>query len=135
MHLHQINAQKICKCNIKIRTFVLLKIYVLFVFFSFRAISYNLLADLYADRDHSRAVLFPYCPPYALAIDYRKQLFLKEIMGYNADIICLQEVDTRIYHHDLVPILSNLGFDSMFAAKGGTVAEGVACFVDKKRFR
>jgi 2',5'-phosphodiesterase len=44
-------------------------------------ISYNILADIYADSDFSRTELFPYCPPYALAIDYRKQLLAKEITG------------------------------------------------------
>lgn len=48
---------------------------------NFRVVSYNLLADLYADSDYSRTVLFPYCLPYALHIDYRKQLILKEIIG------------------------------------------------------
>lgn len=43
--------------------------------------SYNILADTYADSDYSRGVLFPYCPPYALHIDYRKQLIIKEIIG------------------------------------------------------
>lgn len=51
------------------------------IFFRFRVITYNILADLYCDSDHTREVLFPYCPPYALAIDYRKQLFIKEIVG------------------------------------------------------
>ena len=36
--------------------------------------TYNLLADLYADSDYSRTVLHPQCPPYALEIDYRKQV-------------------------------------------------------------
>ena len=31
--------------------------------------------------DYTRTVLHPYCPPYALAIDYRKQLILKELIG------------------------------------------------------
>ena len=43
--------------------------------------SYNILADLYADSEVSRTQLFPYCPPYALSIDYRKQLILKELLG------------------------------------------------------
>lgn len=48
---------------------------------SFRIISYNILADTYADSDFSKDVLFPYCPQYALDMDYRKQLILKEIIG------------------------------------------------------
>ena len=39
-----------------------------------RFVTYNLLADLYADSDHSRNVLHPQCPPYALDVDYRKQV-------------------------------------------------------------
>ena len=49
--------------------------------FSFRVVSYNLLADTYSDSDFARDVLFPYCPPYALDMDYRRQLLLKEIIG------------------------------------------------------
>jgi 2',5'-phosphodiesterase len=53
---------------------------------SFRIVSYNILADVYADQEFTRTELFPYCPPSALKIDYRKQLLIKEIIGYNADI-------------------------------------------------
>lgn len=52
-------------------------------FFSFRIMSYNILADTYADSDFSKDVLYPYCPQYALDMDYRKQLILKEIIGIN----------------------------------------------------
>ena len=51
------------------------------LFVRFRVVSYNILADLYADSEVSRTQLFPYCPPYALSIDYRKQLILKELLG------------------------------------------------------
>ena len=53
----------------------------MFFFYSFRVVTYNILADLYADSDFTRTTLHPYCPPYALAIDYRKQLILKELIG------------------------------------------------------
>ena len=36
-----------------------------------RMVTYNLLADLYADSEFSRTVLHPQCPAYALEIDYR----------------------------------------------------------------
>lgn len=48
---------------------------------SFRCVSYNILADLYCDSDYTRTVLHPYCPAYALHIDYRKQLIVKELLG------------------------------------------------------
>ncbi|XP_004527106.1 2',5'-phosphodiesterase 12 [Ceratitis capitata] len=100
-----------------------------------RVVSYNILADLYADSDYTRTHLFPYCPPYALKIDYRKQLYIKEIIGYNADIICLQEVDVKIFDLDLVPILESdeYGYQGVIAQKG-TCGEGVAIFYHKSRF-
>ncbi len=99
----------------------------------FRVVTYNLLADLYADSDYSRTVLFAYCPPYALAIDYRKQLFLKEIIGYNADIVCLQEVDGKVFDLDLIPVLRKFDYAGTFKPKGAT-AEGLATFFNSKKF-
>lgn len=58
-----------------------------------RVVSYNILADVYAQTELSKTVLYPYCAPYALQLDYRQNLIKKELAGYNADIICLQEVD------------------------------------------
>lgn len=100
----------------------------------FRVVSYNILADLYCDSDFTRTVLFPYCPAYALGIDYRKQLILKELIGYNSDLICLQEVDKKVFVYDLNPVLSNYGYESIFNLKGGLVAEGLACFFRTDRF-
>lgn len=99
----------------------------------FRVMTYNLLADYYCDSDYSRTALFPYCPPYALNIDYRKQLFIKEIIGYNSDIICLQEVDGKIFDLDLVPILETKCMKGNLRKKG-TTAEGLATFYDTRRF-
>lgn len=58
-----------------------------------RVVSYNILADIYAQTELSKTVLYPYCAPYALQLDYRQNLIKKELAGYNGDIICLQEVD------------------------------------------
>lgn len=99
----------------------------------FRVMSYNLLADLYADSDYTRKELFPYCPPYALNIDYRKQLFIKEILGYNADIMCLQEVDGKIFDLDLEPLLDTRNYTGQYQKKGIT-AEGIATFYNHDRF-
>ena len=102
----------------------------------FRVVSYNLLADLYADSDYSRTVLFAQCPPYALDINYRKQLIIKELLGYKADIICLQEVDNKIFDYDLLPVLSEHDkFDGVFKRKGGQVSEGLACFWRTSKFK
>ncbi|XP_075992185.1 2',5'-phosphodiesterase 12 [Anticarsia gemmatalis] len=102
---------------------------------SFRCVTYNILADLYCDSDHTRTVLYPYCPPYALHIDYRKQLIVKELLGYNSDVMCLQEVDRKIFKNCLKPILGAEGLDGAFYKKGKEVAEGLACFYRKDRFQ
>lgn len=100
-----------------------------------RVVTYNLLADLYADSDYSRKHLFPYCPPEYLQVDYRKQLFLKELCGYHADLICLQEVDQRIFDVDLQEVLSQPpnNFQGYLSQKG-EVPEGVAIFFRTSRF-
>ncbi|KAH8365648.1 hypothetical protein KR093_003098 [Drosophila rubida] len=97
----------------------------------FRVVSYNLLADLYADGDYARQTLFPYCAPSALKIDYRKQLFIKELVGYNADLLCLQEVDIKIFDYDLQPVLTD--FQGIMTPKG-KCAEGIAMFYRTSRF-
>ncbi|XP_063706039.1 2',5'-phosphodiesterase 12 [Culicoides brevitarsis] len=99
----------------------------------FRVVSYNLLADLYADSETAKKELFPYCPEYALNIDYRKQLFMKELIGYNADLMCTQETDDKIFDLDLKPVFANRGMDGTFQAKGVT-REGLATFWNKNRF-
>lgn len=99
----------------------------------FRVMSYNILADLYADSDFARTNLFNYCPIYALTIDYRKQLYIKEIIGYNADIICLQEVDSKIFDLDLQIIFETYALKGCYKPKG-TSAEGLATFYNTNRF-
>lgn len=121
--------------------------------FRFRVVSYNILADLYCDSDVSRNELYPYCPAYALNIDYRKLLIVKEllgmflfqlyefefdsfnVLGYNADVVCLQEVDKKVFTNDLEPIFSSMDYESNFSVKGGLVVEGLVCFYNTKRFK
>lgn len=102
----------------------------------FRVVTYNILAEVYADSDTARNELFSYCPPYALEGEYRRPLILRELLGYNADLICLQEVDEKTYHRDLSPVLQSFGnMKGDFAVKSGNAAEGAAVFYDAARFR
>ncbi|XP_016987842.1 2',5'-phosphodiesterase 12 [Drosophila rhopaloa] len=100
-----------------------------------RVVTYNLLADLYASSDYAGSTLFSYCPSKYLQIDYRKPLFINEIIGYNSDLICLQEVDQRIFDFDLKEILEQppFNFQGIHAPKG-SCAEGVAIFFRTSRF-
>jgi hypothetical protein len=40
---------------------------------------------------------------------YRRTLVLQEVLGYHADIICLQEVDEKAFQHYLLPHLNFAG--------------------------
>lgn len=55
--------------------------------------------------------------------------------GYKADIICLQEVDSKVFDADLKPIFSSYGFESEFSKKGGQVSEGMACIFNASKFQ
>ncbi|CAH6778946.1 2',5'-phosphodiesterase 12 [Phodopus roborovskii] len=96
-----------------------------------RTVSYNILADTYAQTEFSRTVLYPYCAPYALELDYRQNLIQKELAGYNADILCLQEVDRAVFTDSLVPALDAFGLAGVFRIKQH---EGLATFYRKSKF-
>ena len=57
------------------------------------------------------------------------------LIGYNSDVICLQEVDRKIFQHDLLPSLDLLGFTGSLKTKGEVGSEGVAMFVQRDKFR
>ncbi|XP_033100520.1 2',5'-phosphodiesterase 12-like [Anneissia japonica] len=101
---------------------------------SLRIVSYNILAEMYADSDFSRDVLYPYCPPELLDIDYREQVILKELTGYNADLICLQETGKKLFENALVPSLKTSGLDGLLCCKHG-LPEGEAIFYRSSKLR
>ena len=57
------------------------------------------------------------------------------LLGYNADIVCLQEVDQKFYIGSLSGIMESQGYGGLFNSKPGEVAEGTATFYKKDRFR
>uniref|UniRef100_UPI0037E8CB34 2',5'-phosphodiesterase 12 n=1 Tax=Semicossyphus pulcher TaxID=241346 RepID=UPI0037E8CB34 len=99
-----------------------------------RVMSYNILADTYAQTEFSSTVLYPYCAPYALQLDYRQNLIKKELAGYNADIICLQEVDKGVFTDSLTPTLDAFGLDGVFIEKEKQ-HEGLATFYRRSKFQ
>lgn len=101
----------------------------------FRVVTYNILADQYASTDAAKTQLFATCPPECLEPSYRRPLVLSEILQYNADVICLQEVDDRMYTMCLEPAMRLAGFEGAFTNKAGKVREGAAAFWRRDRFR
>lgn len=87
----------------------------------FRVVSYNILADPYASTTFAREVLYPYCNPEALNVDYRQCLVVSELLGYHADVMCLQEVGTKVFKQFLLPALQEKGYGGCFQPKSGQV--------------
>lgn len=48
--------------------------------------------------------------------EYRRPLIMQEILGYNADIICLQEVDEKAFATFFQPLMSYAGASLLHAA-------------------
>lgn len=100
----------------------------------FRVASYNILADVFAESDFAKEVLYPYCPEYVIKSSYRRQLIIKELIGYHADIICLQECQSSMYETYLKPILEMNGYKGYLTLKLGEMPEGEALFFNSQKF-
>eukprot|EP00803_Ostreobium_quekettii_P002086 evm.model.scf_565.5 EVM.evm.TU.scf_565.5 scf_565:12776-26338(-) len=100
----------------------------------FRVVTYNILADQYVSMNDTQELLFNYCDKKYLSLDYRKQLVLEELEGYNADIICLQEIDEKAFRSYFQPHFADRGFEGYYANKVTAVREGCATFFRSSRF-
>ncbi|KAL4342162.1 hypothetical protein GQ457_08G016830 [Hibiscus cannabinus] len=103
---------------------------------TFTIMSYNILSDSYASSE-----LYSYCPPWALSWPYRRQNLLREIIGYRADILCLQEVQNDHFEEFFAPELDKHGYQALYKRKtnevyGGNIhtIDGCATFFRRDRF-
>lgn len=102
----------------------------------FTVLSYNLLADLYASAEQ-----FGYCPSWALHWPYRRANLLRELLAYNADIMCLQEVQSTHFTEFFAPEFSRAGYTAIFKKKTNEMytrdtyaIDGCATFFKKNKF-
>ncbi|KAL2483152.1 Carbon catabolite repressor protein 4-like protein 1 [Forsythia ovata] len=86
---------------------------------TFTVLSYNILSEVYATSE-----LYSYCPPWALSWPYRRQNLLREIVGYRADIVCLQEVQSDHFEEFFAPELDKHGYQALFKRKTAEVYSG-----------
>nr|XP_039249323.1 2',5'-phosphodiesterase 12-like [Styela clava] len=93
----------------------------------FRVLCYNILAEFHAWTDVGRSFNYPYCPEKFLESGYRRKLVLSQLAEYNADILCLQEVDENAYRSLFLPELSKHGYSGTFVRKSD-IPEGCATF-------
>jgi mRNA deadenylase 3'-5' endonuclease subunit Ccr4 len=92
-----------------------------------RVLSYNILADLNAFSVLAQTSFYPYCDAKFIVKERRLPLILHEILQYQADVVCLQEVDHGVFHGLLLPVLQHRGYQGFFSSKQGT-REGGAIF-------
>lgn len=93
-----------------------------------RVLTYNILADLYTSRDVDQHLMYAHCDLSHLMRWRRMPMLIYEILVYNADVICLQEVDTSIYDTLLRPVLESKGYQGFYSNKASTQQEGCAMF-------
>uniref|UniRef100_A0A7S0UU93 Endonuclease/exonuclease/phosphatase domain-containing protein n=1 Tax=Polytomella parva TaxID=51329 RepID=A0A7S0UU93_9CHLO len=103
--------------------------------FKFTILTYNVLADVYAQSD-----LFS-CPSWMLQWNYRKHNLLTELMTYKPDVICLQEVQDNHYEQFWCPELQKAGYVGVFKNKAvglfrenKRISDGCATFFRTSKF-
>ncbi|KAI9652436.1 MAG: Glucose-repressible alcohol dehydrogenase transcriptional effector [Alyxoria varia] len=79
---------------------------------TFSVMSYNALCDKYATQNQ-----YGYASSRALDWEVRKQIILGEVVGRNADIICLQEIDVMSFNDFFKVELSFRGYRGLFYPK------------------
>lgn len=77
-----------------------------------RVVSYNILVDQFCNTEWPRQNLYWYTDPRHLSINYRIPLIAREIEGYNASVVCLQEVEGKVFAEELMPLLNRMGLDA-----------------------
>lgn len=79
---------------------------------TFSVLCYNILCEKYATER-----LYGYTPSWALSWDYRKELILTEVMNYDADFLCLQEVDIAQYEDYFIKHLKVQDYEGVYWPK------------------
>ncbi|GAX79217.1 hypothetical protein CEUSTIGMA_g6657.t1 [Chlamydomonas eustigma] len=75
----------------------------------FKIVTYNILANKFAVGG-----MHAYCPDKYLEWGYRSKLIKEELLQYDGDIVCLQEVEDSVFRSELKPFFSALGFEGLF---------------------
>ncbi|XP_059212328.1 protein angel homolog 2 isoform X2 [Centropristis striata] len=98
--------------------------------FDFSVMSYNILSqELLQDNVY----LYRHCPPSVLPWDHRLPNLLAEIQHYNADILCLQEVQQDHYENQIKPALQALGYQCEYKKRTGSKPDGCAVIFKTSR--
>lgn len=85
--------------------------------------------------------MYGYAPPWALSWYFRRQNILKELVQMDADVLCLQEVQSDHFEDFFQGELAKYGYSSVYKKKtaqifseGKYVIDGCAIFFKKDKF-
>ncbi|XP_062522070.1 protein angel homolog 2-like [Corticium candelabrum] len=87
--------------------------------------TYNVLSD---QQVRLNSQLYRHLPEHILSWRYRSQLIVQEVAFFNSDVLCLQEVDERHYHHYFAPMLNGYGYTGWYEKRTGDKPDGCAIF-------
>ena len=105
---------------------------------AFTVFCFNVLSDAYATGQ-----MYPHTPTWALEWEFRKALILSELLNTQADILCLQEIQSREFAEWLEPELMAYGYTGVFKAKSrartmrkekAVLVDGCAIFYRSSKF-
>ncbi|CAN1157397.1 Carbon catabolite repressor protein 4 homolog 3 [Linum perenne] len=97
----------------------------------FTVVSYNILGER---NSFNHPDLYLEVPSPYLNWDYRRKLICEELIGYDSDIICLQEVDR---YFDLLKVMQKAGYEGSYKRCTDDKVDGCAVFwkADKQTSR
>eukprot|EP00245_Coleochaete_scutata_P004697 TRINITY_DN1753_c1_g1_i1.p1 TRINITY_DN1753_c1_g1~~TRINITY_DN1753_c1_g1_i1.p1 ORF type:complete len:392 (-),score=44.80 TRINITY_DN1753_c1_g1_i1:60-1235(-) len=93
---------------------------------SLRVISYNILAQVY-----TKSIMFPYSPKPCLRWKARGRNILEELRSFEADVLCLQELDEFEEYYRAA--MERSGYDSLYRQRPGKKRDGCGIFFKASR--
>ncbi|XP_053553361.1 protein angel homolog 1 [Bombina bombina] len=99
--------------------------------FDFTVLSYNILSQDLVDHNSN---LYLHCDPSILCWEYRWQNILQELQHWEADVLCLQEVQENHYKEQVLPSLSALGYSCHYKRRTGRKTDGCCTCYKTHRF-
>ncbi|KAL5231274.1 hypothetical protein ABZP36_030050 [Zizania latifolia] len=93
--------------------------------YQFRLVSYNILAQVYV-----KSSSFPHSPSACLKWKARSKAVLTELKSFDADLMCIQELDE--YDTFYMKNMENSGYSSIYIQRSGDKRDGCGIFYKPK---
>ncbi|PUZ66170.1 hypothetical protein GQ55_3G285100 [Panicum hallii var. hallii] len=93
--------------------------------YQFRLVSYNILAQVYV-----KSTFFPHSPSACLKWKSRSKAVLTELKSFDADLMCIQELDE--YDTFYKKNMENSGYSSIYIQRSGDKRDGCGIFYKPK---